>query len=191
MDRSVLDTHPAGSDTHAISTGHSVLVVPVPGLDDFVRERTVRYDASFLSSDPAFVHAHITLLGPWLEQPTADDLRTVAEILAAEPPFAFELAEVGCFPDGNLHLVPQPHEPFGRLTASLAAAFPQTPPYEGRYARVVPHLTLEHSLTGATVTALEAELGDHLPVRARADRVDLQWWANDDCHVRHTWELGS
>jgi hypothetical protein len=170
--------------------GHSVIAVPVPGLEDVVRERTARYDSSYLSADPAFVHAHVTLLGPWLDAPTGDHLVTVARVLADEVPFDFELGAVGEFPDGTLHLLPEPAEPFVRLTTRLSAAFPQTPPYGGRYPDVVPHLTLDHRDTGATVAGLRRELADRMPVAGRVERVDLQWWANHDCHVRHTWWLG-
>lgn len=191
MPRQALDASPTPAGAaHPISAGHSVIVVPVPGLDDVVRERTARYDPSFLSTDATFAHAHITLLGPWLEDPTEDDLLTVGGILAAEPPFAFALAEVGEFPDGNLHLVPEPAGPFRRLTTRLAEAFPQTPPYAGVHDGLVPHLTVEHRLTGATAAGLRSELSDRLPVRGQAERVDLQWWANHHCHVRHTWQLG-
>ena len=69
--------------------GHSVLVVPVPALDPFVRERTAFYDASFLSADPAFVNSHITLLGPWLPAPTEAELERVAQVLDAVPAFDF------------------------------------------------------------------------------------------------------
>lgn len=169
-------------------SGHSVLVVPVPALQPLVRARTERYDASFLSSDPAFVNAHITLLGPWLDAPTDADLATVRRIAAAEPAFDYRLTHVEGFPDGVLHLPPEPDAPFRRLTAALAAAFPQTPPYGGDFPDSVPHLTLDHASTGATVASLTAELD--LPVTAHADRVDLQWWANHDCHVRASWPLG-
>lgn len=172
------------------TSGHSVIVVPVPELDDVVRERTARYDASYVSIDPGFTHAHITLLGPWLADPTPADLSAVGDVLAGVPPFDFELAAVREFPDGIVHLVPEPAEVFSRLTSRLWEAFPQTPPYEGRYRDLVPHLTLEHRSTGATISSVTRELGALLPVRARAQRVDLQWWANHDCHVRHTWQLG-
>ncbi|WP_246081931.1 2'-5' RNA ligase family protein [Nocardioides litoris] len=167
-----------------------MLAVPVRELDGWVRERTERQDASFVSADPGFIHAHVTVLGPWLSAPTPADLAEVAEVVAAEPAFEVELAEVGEFPDGNLHLRPEPDGPFRRLTAALAVAFPATPPYAGRYAEVVPHLTLDHRLTGATVDSLRAELAEVLPVRSRVERVDLQWWANHDCHRRCTWPLG-
>jgi len=167
--------------------GHTVLVVPVPALQPFVRARTARYDASFLSADPAFVNAHITLLGPWLAHPTEADLDAVGRIAAAEPAFDYRLTHVEGFPDGVLHLPPSPGSPFRRLTAALAAAFPQTPPYAGEFPDSVPHLTLDHASTGATVASLTAELA--LPVAARADRIDLQWWGNHDCHVRASWWL--
>ena len=40
---------------------------------------------------------------------------------------------------------PDPAEPFRRLTAALAAAFPDYPPYGGRHDDVVPHLTVAQS----------------------------------------------
>jgi 2'-5' RNA ligase superfamily len=169
-------------------TGHSVLAVPVPQLDAVVRARTERYDASFVSTDPQFGHAHLTLLGPWLVEPAAEDLATVARVVADESLFAFTLVELRQFPGGVLYLAPEPEAPFKRLAARLAAAFPQTLPYGGEFADSVPHLTLDHAATGVTLETLRAELT--LPVQARAERVDLQWWANHDCHVRHTWWLG-
>lgn len=173
-----------------MSVGHSVIAVPVPELETFVRERTARFDASFVSTDPAFVHAHVTLLAPWLDEPTETDLATVAAILASEPVFDFELVDVDEFPDGTLHLTIEPNAPLRRLTARLAAAFPDHPPYAGRYPEVVPHLTLDHVATGATPDGLRRELGARLSVRTHADRVDLQWWANHDCHLRHSWQVG-
>ena len=41
--------------------GHSVLAVPVPALDDWVRERTRGHDPAWVSTDPGFVHAHAGL----------------------------------------------------------------------------------------------------------------------------------
>jgi 2'-5' RNA ligase len=171
-------------------SGHSVLAVPVPELDAFVRERTARQDASFLGSHPEFVNAHVTLLGPWLAEPTDADLAAVAEIVAAQKAFDVVLGSVGAFPDGIINILPEPSDPFARLTAALVERFPQTPPYAGQFEVVVPHLTLDHHLTGATIASVTAELADLLPVRTRVERVDLQWWANDDCHVRETWRLG-
>lgn len=171
-------------------TGHSVLAVPVPELDAFVRERTERHDASFLGTEPAFVNAHVTVLGPWLAEPTADDLAAVAAVVEAVKAFDVTFEVVGSFLDGIINILPEPSDPFARLTAALAERFPQTPPYAGQVEVLVPHLTLDHHATGATVASVTAELADLLPVRTRAERVDLQWWANHDCHVRQSWRLG-
>jgi hypothetical protein len=169
--------------------GHSVLVVPVPSLEPYVRDRTAFYDASFLSTDAAFVHAHITVLGPWLADPDAAQLDTVADIVAARGAFDYALEAVVEFPDGVIHLRPEPEEPFAELTAALVEAFPQCPPYGGQYGDVRPHLTLDRRSTTVTPATVRAELAGVLPVQERADRVDLQWWDNVDCHVRRTWEL--
>ncbi|EHK86527.1 hypothetical protein SZMC14600_14855 [Saccharomonospora azurea SZMC 14600] len=174
-----------------MSPGHSVLVVPVPELDEYIRDRTAHYDASFLSSDPAFVHAHITLLGPWLPKPSQADLDTVASIMAASDPFDTTLATVDTFPNGLIHLRATPDEPFRALTAALVQAFPQCPPYEGRFPDPVPHLTLDRCADGITRESVAADLRHLLPVPLHVDRVDLQWWANHDCHVRGSWQLGS
>ena len=169
-------------------SGHSVLAVPVPELGDFVRDRTQRYDKSFASAGPDFGQAHLTLLGPWLPEPTTADLDVVAKVVHSEPACAFELIEVRQFPNGVVYLAPQPERPFRRLTEALADAFPQTPPYAGEFPDTVPHLTLDHALTGASASTIADELT--LPIEATADQVQLQWWDNHDCHVRHSWRLG-
>ena len=66
--------------------------LPVPALEEVVRERTAFYDASFLSADPDFVHAHITLLSPWAELPTAADQAEVTRITQPADPFDIQLA---------------------------------------------------------------------------------------------------
>jgi 2'-5' RNA ligase len=170
--------------------GHSVLVVPVPALEPFVVERTAHYDPSFLSEDPSFVHAHITLLAPWLAEPAPDDLQRVAKLAATTPPFRFELEDLHVFPGGTLHLAPEPAAPFEALTAELVAAFPQCPPYAGRF-DAVPHLTLDHLGGGVTVEQTRAALGALLPAECVADRISLQWYANHGCRTVHEWELSA
>lgn len=169
--------------------GHTVLLVPVPELEAFVRERTARYDASFLSADPAFVHAHITVLGPFLPDPTAADLAAVEAMVATVPAFDFRLAEVTEFDDGLLHLRPAPDQGFRDLTRRLAAAFPQCPPYAGAFPDPVPHLTLDQRSPVVTREGVRAALGDRLSATCRADRVALHHYANHDCRVLAEWKL--
>jgi len=171
--------------------GHTVIAFPVPELDDWVRDRTLHYDASFVSTDPDFVHAHITVLGPWVPTPSEHDLERVAEVVEEIEPIDVTLGAVHAFPDGLLHLRPVPEEPLRDLTARLAEAFPEHPPYAGIYPDPTPHLTLDQASPGVTAHTVSQRLGETLPVAVRLDRLDVQWWANHDCRVLHSWQLGA
>lgn len=168
---------------------HTVLVVPVPELEDFVRDRTQHYDPSFVSADPAFVHAHITALGPFLDDPSDSDLEAVGRIAATTPAVAFKLATLGEFPDGTIHLLPEPSEPFARLTRRLTSAFPHCPPYDGRYPDLVPHVTLDRRSDTVSPDSVRAALSNTVPARCRADRIGLHRYANHDCVVLAEWKL--
>ena len=170
--------------------GHTVLAVPVPALDEVVRERTADYDASFVSADPDFAHAHITLLAPWAEHPTAGDLARVAHIAEMAGPAEVTLSRIGEFSNGVIYLHPEPDGHLRELASRLAAAFPQFPPYQGQYDEVVPHLTLDRRTTAVTPATVRASVGHLLPVTVVIDRIELQWWANHACRRLHTWPLG-
>lgn len=173
--------------------GHSVLVVPVPALEEFVRGRWQHYEPAWVSSDPGFTHAHVTALAPWREEPDAAALARVAGIAAACPAFDFTLAGVAAFPDGVIHVPPSPAAPFRALTAALADAFEDCPPYAGAFGSrdaLVPHLTLDHAVAGVDAAAVAGRLGDRLPVSCRATHLEWQWYAEGDCHVRARWPLG-
>ena len=66
--------------------GHSVLQLPVPPLEEWVRARTAHYDEGFVSADPLFAHAHLTALGPFDPDPSAEVLQAVAGLAAATAP---------------------------------------------------------------------------------------------------------
>lgn len=171
--------------------GHTVLAVPVPALDEVVRERTAFYDPSFVSSDPNFVHAHVTVLAPWIAEPSPFDLDQVGAIAARVRPHPVIFRRVVGFPDdGLIHVAPEPADLFRALTAQLTAAFPGHPPYGGAFGDVSPHLTLDHPAGGVTVAEVRHRLAPHLPTTVTPDRLDLQWWANDDCRLLRSWRLG-
>jgi 2'-5' RNA ligase len=164
--------------------------VPVAPLEPFIRARTEHYDPSYLSADPAFTHAHVTALGPFVDELTEDVARRVAAIAAETEPFDFVLApHLGRFTDGTLHLSPEPDEGFRKLTARLAAEFPDLPPYAGAF-DPVPHLTLDRLSDEVTVESTLALLRDLLPATCRAERLDLAWYAPHGSHVVASWPLG-
>ena len=170
------------------SVGHSVLVVPVPELEPFARGRWVHYLPSWVSRDPAFTHAHITALSPYLPTPTAADLARVAAIARATAPFGYVLRDVQELADGFIQVLPEPAAPFAALTHALWEAFPQCPPYGGAY-DVAPHVTLDQRSDTVSVASTRALLCDLLPARCRADRIELHWYEEGNCHVLADWKL--
>ena len=173
--------------------GHSVLQVPVLQLEPFVLARTRHYDTDYISADPSFVHAHVTALGPFLHGAdlTDDTLDLVGEIASATERFEFTLKTVDTFPNGIVHLLPEPAHPFAALTANLWRAFPQCPPYAGAFADVVPHLTLDALSDAVTEESTRALVSDHVPAGCRADRLDLAWYEAGGCRVLRSWPLGA
>lgn len=169
-----------------------MLQVPVPPLEAFVRARTAHHDTAWLSTDPAFGHAHVTALGPFLQPDAidADALRVVAEIARRTGPFTFTLQAIHTFPNGIIHLLPEPEEPFRALTRALCEAFPSCPPYGGAFPQVRPHLTLDAVSATISESSTVALLEGLLPVVSRAERLDLALWQEHGCRVLASWALG-
>lgn len=171
--------------------GHTVLQLPVPPLEAWVVERTRTYDEAFVSADPAFGHAHITALAPFAPTPTSQHLATIAALAARTEPITVRLEEIGQFPNGVIHLVPEPDAPLRSLTDALTEAFPGFPPYEGRFGpRVDPHLTLDAVSEEVSVASTRRALGDLLPTMCTLEELQLTWWESDRCHVMTSWPLG-
>ena len=70
-----------------------------------------------------------------------EHLEELDELLADQPAFTYSLDRVCWFGKRVLWLAPHPAEPFKQLTARVAAHF-DTPPWQGEFAEVVPHLTV-------------------------------------------------
>jgi len=152
---------------------------------------TLHYDAGYVSADPVFTHAHVTALGPFLSHVDDAAAARIADIVATVEPFEFVLDRIDTFPNGIIHLVPEPDGWFRELTRLLAEAFPECPPYAGRFPAVVPHLTLDAQSATVTEESTAAALEATLPVSSRAQRLDLAWYQPGNCHVIRSWPLGS
>ncbi len=171
--------------------GHSVLQLPVPALEEWVRARTAHYDAGFVSSDPRFGHAHITALGPFDPEPTSGTLTTIQRIAAATAPIRTRLGTLAQFPNGIIHLAPDPADPLRDLTARLVAAFPEHLPYGGDFGDDVrPHLTVDAASDTVSLATTAELLRDVVPVDVVLDRLQLAWWESGSCHVMGEWRLG-
>lgn len=175
--------------------GHSVLQLPVPPLEEWVRTRTAHYDGGFVSADPRFGHAHITALGPFDPAPSRAALDVIGAIAASTAPVAVRLERLAQFPNGIIHLVPDPDAALRGLTARLVAAFPAWPPYGGEFGDDVrPHLTVDAASdtpSNAVDLASTARLlAEAVPVDVVLDRLQLAWWESGSCHVMAEWGLG-
>src|SRR5262245_62297442 len=83
-------------------------------------------------------------------------LGELAAIAAAVRCFEYRLAETRRFPV-SLYLAPQPEDSFAALTAAVFRAFPDYPPFAGKFATVVPHVTVAHA-DEAQLCEIEVEL---------------------------------
>jgi 2'-5' RNA ligase len=163
----------------AAEGSRSALVILAPEAELLVAAYRERYDPSAAQGMPA----HITLLYPFLPPDAIGDdvLAELRALFAAFPAFSYALQAIRTFPN-VLYLAPQPEAPFRALIATLAAHFPQTPPYGGRIpvAEIVPHLTVAHAPDPAELKALRTRFTAHaaprLPLALQAGQV----WLMDD-----------
>jgi 2'-5' RNA ligase len=120
--------------------------------------------------------------------PFGDDPDGLEEHFAQAAPFDFELARTARFTEGSvLYVSPEPAEPFIELVESLAARYPDYPPYDGVHDTIVPHVTVGWDVP----EAVEVSLAPALPVASRAATVTwLEERATDRWGERRSFVLG-
>jgi hypothetical protein len=173
----------------------SALVLFVPEAEALVKPFRDPHDPSAAKGMPA----HITLLYPFrppdqIDRAVLDGLRAC---FASFAPFAFTLAETRRFefPDAVLYLTPEPAETFRALTLAIWQRWPETPPYGGRHADIVPHLCVAQLADRQHLAAVEERFAPAaaavLPIRAVAAEVALMDTRSGRWQVRRTFALGS
>ena len=146
-------------------TPESALIVPVPEAEPVVKNLRARFDPAA----PAGVPAHITLLYPFIVPDALDEsiLAELEAIFSGVVAFPFNLSTTALFPE-VFYLVPDPADPFSRLTAAIATRWPETPPYGGIYAETVPHLTVAQTSDDSIVDTIQRKIEPVLPLACRA-----------------------
>ena len=165
----------------------TALIIAVAALPPEISALRKRLDPSAVAGVPA----HITVLYPFLatEKIGHGDIERLAAVIAQVSAFDYRLTHVRWFGDAVLWLAPDPDEPFRRLTRLIAAAF-GTPPYEGAYDEVTPHMTVADHADAAVRKEAADIVATYLPVWERADEVRmLQKPGETWCEV-HRFPLG-
>jgi 2'-5' RNA ligase len=146
----------------------SALLIPVPEADRVVGRWRHVHDPVAAAGVPA----HITLVVPWLppSEMTEADLAELDSRLSDVKAFDFELTHVDWFGRRVLWIAPEPAAPFLELTTRLAEQF-GTPPWEGEFDEIVPHLTVAHAGGGADLGPIAAAVRASLPLRCHAGEI--------------------
>ena len=161
----------------------AALVVTVSEAEPIVGSFRSEYDPIAALGLPA----HITVNYPFIPgvEASADTLSRLRKIFAAVQPFSFALDHIGRFPN-VVYLAPAPSTSFVQLIEQIAQEFPESPPYEGRFDDITPHLTVAYSEDSELLVSVEQAFSDtvsgRLPLHAVADHV----WLMDDSAGR--WE---
>lgn len=122
---------------------YTVLQAPVACFEDLVRPRWERWAPDYCRDEPG-VLSHVSLLVPFLPARRLTDrtLSALAETVGAHAEFDVEFSRLGRFPDGLVHALPEPVEPWTRLAASLADRFPAV---AAEAMTSPPHLSLDYA----------------------------------------------
>jgi hypothetical protein len=150
----------------------TALICRVPEAEPFIGHYRQRFDPPARRNVPA----HVTVLYPFMEPSLIDagvltSLRAIAESVAC---FDYRLRDIRRFPS-SLYLAPDPGNSFDALTQGVHRAFPDYPPFAGKFDVVVPHVTVAHG-DEPQLCEIEVELRIALPgggVRARCDEMVL------------------
>jgi 2'-5' RNA ligase len=134
-----------------------------------------RHRASLDPSAALGVPAHVTVCFPFVPASKLGtaELDRLGKLFAAVPAFEVRLDHTQWFGTSVLWVGPQDPGPFRDLTARVFTAFPDYPPYGGRFEDVVPHLTIGDNGPLEEMRRAEEQIAGRLPVADRVTAVAL------------------
>jgi len=149
--------------------GETAIVVLVPEAESLVGAwRRVHTDDGRHGMPP-----HVTLIYPFVDDSALPrQVAGVGTVVGCFQAFDCAFAETARF-DGVLYLSPAQDEIFRAMTDALARAFPDKPPYGGRYDDVVPHLTVAESGDDALLASIERDVHARLPIATHVAAASL------------------
>ena len=137
----------------------TALICRVPEAERYIAGYRQRFDPSARRNVPA----HVTVLYPFMAPALVDAevVATLRRIARATPAFDYRMRETKRFPVA-LYLAPDPDRPFSALMDAIYEAYPDYPPFEGKFETVVPHITVAHG-DEPILCEIEIELRIALP----------------------------
>ncbi|MFF3089526.1 2'-5' RNA ligase family protein [Streptomyces nojiriensis] len=177
----------AHHSTSAFQAGQTGLIVRIEEAEPSVRRWREQLDPSARAGVPA----HVTVLFPFLDESRIDELVhcALADVLGSHRAFDLRFERCGRLPE-VLYLVPEPDMPLRQLTAAIADRWPEAPPYGGRFAEVVPHLTIAQGQEDVLLDEIETDLADGLPFTSRVSSVELMVHDGTKWQERASFALG-
>jgi len=168
----------------------SALVVLIPEAEDLVENFRNQYDPSAALGMPA----HVTILYPFKppSEITADVILSLEELFAKFPAFNVSFTESRRFPN-VLYLSRTEAERFESLTVIVTKRFPETLPYGGRFADIIPHLTVaeigDERQLDKVAADFERAAERRLPIQTRVKSIALMDNQNGRWQVRTRFAL--
>lgn len=161
-------------------TGHSLLVVPLPGLAAALPP---------LASSVAV--PHIPLADPFTDPDTLDDgvLAELRSFFADVVPFEVRFSDLSQFPGGPAYLSPEPSAPFRTLAQGIARLFPEVPRPRGTV-DLVPHVTVP-TTAELSLEDLRTRLSPWLPASAVVAEAALWRWTDAELRNLATFPFGT
>jgi 2'-5' RNA ligase len=167
----------------------TALICRVPEAEPYIGQYRQRFDPPARRNVPA----HVTVLYPFMKPALIDEavLSELQAVATAVPAFGYRLRETRRFPS-SLYLAPEPGDSYAALTEGVHRAFPDYPPFEGKFDTVVPHVTVAHG-DEALLCEIEVALRIALPaagVGARCDEMVLIEFITERWEPVRTFPLG-
>lgn len=162
----------------------------MPEAERYIAHHRQRFDPPARRNVPA----HVTILYPFCapEDVDAEVVGALRGIASSVKAFHYRLRETRRFP-ASLYLAPEPADSFAALTDSVHRAFPDYPPFAGKFDVVVPHVTVAHG-DEPQLCEIEVELRIALPaagVPAHCTELVLIENTTGRWETLHTFALGT
>lgn len=178
-------------DRCSTQQSQSALVMLIPQAEKLVATFRAAYDLAAAVVMPT----HATILFPFVLPEQIDDMTVnrLRACLCARQPFDFNLFGIKRF-SRHIYLAFEPEDSFQALTLAVWEAFPDCPPYEGKYSDIIPHLTVGSVTNEQVLERIAQDLmvvaERFLPIPVRATEVALMDNRQGPWAVVETFPLG-